>query len=315
MSGAILRAPAKLNFGLEIIGRRPDGFHEIVTILQAVSFEDVLTIRNAPDISVSCSDPTLTGEANLAFRALTAIRPSSAVVFMTSSSVPSLSEPSPLHPRPGAHLHIAKAIPAAAGLGGASSDAAAALVLANDQWQLGYSLATMERIAASLGSDVPFFLRGGTALATGRGTDLVSLPTPFDSWIVIVSPNIHMPRKTATLYRSLTGEHFSDGSAVRRQAERLRLGHSLDMNLLANAFVAPLLLLKPELAEIDQTMRRRGAPFVALSGAGPSHYTMLDSEGAARDLAHRLRHDFQQTAIVSIARPLAKTDEPPIGVG
>lgn len=296
-------APAKLNLGLEIVDRRPDGYHEIVTILQAISLEDELTIGDAPNLSVTCSNPALSGAANLAFQALTAIRPS---IAPTSSADPIQSELETFDQEPGAHLHVVKAIPSAAGLGGASSDAAAALLLANIHWKLQLSEAALARIAVGLGSDVPFFLRGGTALATDRGTELVSLPTPIDIWCVIVSPTIIIHGKTATLYRSLTRERFSDGSAVRRQAERLRLGKPLDPTVLANAFVAPLLLLKPELAEIDQTMRRHGAPFVALSGAGPSHYTMVNSESAANDLARLLRKVFANKAMVTIARPLAK---------
>ena len=282
-------APAKLNLGLEVVGRRPDGFHDLVTIFQAVSLADRLTLAPAPEIRLLCEDSALRGPDNLALRALVRLREQ-----MGTAS--------------GATLHLDKHIPVAAGLGGASSDAAAALLAARRLWGAPASEENLAELAAELGSDVPFFLRGGTALATGRGERLEPLPTPAGIWFVVVSPAVVVPRKTATLYAALTRDDFSDGARVKQQAARLRAGLPLAPDLLVNAFARPLSELRPELAELPNLMRAAGAPAVALSGAGPSHYALLDDADAARDVADRLAARLGARAALAVVTPLA---EPP----
>ena len=277
-------APAKLNLGLEVIGRRPDGFHDLVTIFQAVSLVDWLTLAPAPDLRLFCADPALLSPDNLALRALARLRERTG----TAS---------------GASLHLDKHIPVAAGLGGASSDAAAALLAARRLWGAPASDQNLAELAAELGSDLPFFLRGGTALATGRGERLEPLPTPAGIWFVIVSPAVVVPRKTATLYAALTRDDFSDGARVKQQAARLRAGLPLAPDLLVNAFASPLSELRPELAELPNLMRAAGAPAVALSGAGPSHYAVLDDPDAARDLAARLVGRLGPRAGIAVVTP------------
>jgi 4-diphosphocytidyl-2-C-methyl-D-erythritol kinase len=285
-----IAAPAKLNLGLEIVGRRPDGYHDLVTIFQAIDLCDELTLAPAADEEIRADLPGLEDERNLAVRALERIRETAG----TSA---------------GASLHIRKRIPIAAGLGGASSDAAAALLAGRAFWRSPASDADLAALALALGSDVPFFLRGGTALAGGRGEQLTPLPTPASAF-VIVAPHIAIPAKTATLFSRLTPGDWSDGAAVRTNAARLRAGLPLDPALLGNAFARPLLAMLPALADVLALLRKAGAPNLALSGAGPAHYVVLDDSERASALAATIRNKLAGRADVVIAHPLAHPPAP-----
>ncbi|HEU0114712.1 MAG TPA: hypothetical protein VFQ80_08545, partial [Thermomicrobiales bacterium] len=164
-------------------------------------------------------------------------------------------------------------------------------------------------LALALGSDVPFFLHGGTALAMGRGERLASLPTP-PLVFAIVAPHVAIPAKTATLFARLTPADWSDGAAVRANADRLRADLPLDPALLRNAFERPLLAMLPALADLRTLLRRAGAPNVALSGAGPAHYVVLDDVERATALAAKIREATAGRADVVIAHPLAHPPTP-----
>lgn len=265
-----LRAPAKINLGLEILGRRADGYHEIRTILATVSLYDHLLGEAAADTHVNVDRQDLEGEQNLV---------SVAARLLAAD-----------HPQATARFELRKTIPAAAGLGGASSDAAAALIALNRLHTLGLSNTELEDYGARLGSDVPFFIRGGYALASGRGEQLehFSPPTPINA--VIVTPRIAIQAKTKALYESLRQNDFSDGARVEGSAKSyLWLG---DERLLVNAFERPLYDLAPSLSDLKPLMRRLGARTVALSGAGPSHYSLEHDDERARALAMRLRESI-----------------------
>jgi 4-diphosphocytidyl-2-C-methyl-D-erythritol kinase len=277
-------APAKLNLGLEVIGRRDDGFHEIATIFLTIDLHDRLTLSLSDDLQLSGDDDTLAGEDNLALRALRLLR-----------DVTNQPE--------GAHIHLCKRTPAAAGLGGASSNAAAALLGGRELWQLNVSDARLHDLAARLGSDVPFFLRGGCAIGRGRGDLLEPLPLPADLWFMVVVPDVRIPAKTASLYGHLSPEDFSDGSRITAQAIRLRSRLAPDVTLLGNAFARPLYAMVPELAALPDIMREAGATSVAISGAGPAHYAMATDGTEADRLATRLRERLGHRAQVIVARP------------
>ena len=205
----------------------------------------------------------------------------------------------------GARIHLRKRIPAAAGLGGASSDAAAALLGGRELWQQDISDSGLHDLAARLGSDVPFFLRGGCAIGRGRGDLLELLPLPADLWFVVVVPDVTIPAKTASLYARLNAEDFSDGSRVAAQAARLKSGLVPDETLFGNAFVRPLYAIGPELASLPEIMRDAGAESVAISGAGPAHYTVAGDANQATRIAVRLRDRLGDRARVFVARPVA----------
>lgn len=182
-------APAKVNLGLEVVGRRPDGYHELVSLFQAVSLFDEFEWKDTSEAFSYESPPGVSPESDLVARAL--------------SDAPDRDSWT-------GRLRVVKRIPIAAGLGGGSSDAAFALRLAFPR----ASSTELHERAAALGADVPFFLRAGTALATGIGTTLEWLPTT-QLWLVLVTPPLVIERKTAVLYGGLEPEDFSDGSAVR----------------------------------------------------------------------------------------------------
>jgi 4-diphosphocytidyl-2-C-methyl-D-erythritol kinase len=182
-----LAAPAKINLHLEILGRRSDGFHEIETVFQTIGLADTVAVAVEPGdgITLACDDPALPVDAgNLAWRAANAYQAA--------------------HPIPGRiAISLTKRIPAGAGLGGGSADAAAVLVALDRLHGDALGHAALERLAASLGSDIAFLVRGGTAHATGRGEVLTALPDLPDLPITIVMPpGAHCA--TPAVYRELT---------------------------------------------------------------------------------------------------------------
>lgn len=279
-----IRAPAKLNLGLEIVGRRPDGFHDLATIFTTVSIFDRLSFAVADQVRLCCDNPDLASDDNLILRALLALR------AHTGQDL-------------GVFVDLQKGIPPASGLGGASSDAAATLVAARGLWRLSLSDAELETIGRQVGSDVPFFIRGGCAFGRERGDLLAPLPIPQDVWFVIVVPAITIPAKTATLFANLRDDDFSSGSQVAQQAERLHNTARIDPDLLANAFSRPLYALFPELEDLPAIMHGAGAPSIALSGAGPAHYAIESDPGRAEAIASNLRERLGITARVFVASP------------
>jgi 4-diphosphocytidyl-2-C-methyl-D-erythritol kinase len=179
-----LRAPAKINLFLEVKNRRPDGYHNIDTVFQTVSLFDRLTFRPHPtDLLLTCSRPDLpVDERNLAMRAAITLRAAAGT-------------------RKGARLGLEKNIPLGAGLGGGSSDAAAVLTGLARLWNLRISKKELVRIAAGLGADVPFFLEGGTALASGIGDRIEQLPSLQPSWFILIYPGF--PVSTPWVYKNL----------------------------------------------------------------------------------------------------------------
>ncbi len=305
-----IQAPAKLNLGLEVVGRRTDGFHDIVTIFQAISLCDDLALTPYPSnrgrgepvsmsnhaleggISLTSSDPTLDRERNLVVLALNRLRQAMNATL-------------------GAHATLTKRIPIAAGLGGASTDAAAALVAGRDLWQAAISDQEIHEISRDLGSDVPFFLTAGTALGTGRGDQLTRLAPLTDIWFVVVTPAIVIPRKTPTLYGLLRPGDFSTGEAVRRWAGMLPAASGANpIPLPPNAFSRPLYALRPELAALPGRMAAAGAATIGLSGAGPSHFALFSDPEQAERVASRLRTDLGTAAAVVVATPVVKPPPP-----
>lgn len=176
----ILEARAKINLALDVLYKRSDGYHEVAMVMQSVALADrVCFCEQAEGIVVSTNIPELDSPANLAYRA--------AVLIVNTCGV-----------RRGVHITLEKRIPLAAGLAGGSTDAAAVLTGLNQLWSLGLTLERLEELAATLGSDVPFCLQGGTVLATGRGEALTPLPALPHSWVVLAKPPVDV--STAWVY-------------------------------------------------------------------------------------------------------------------
>ena len=240
-----LPAYAKINLTLEVLGRRGDGFHEVVSILQTVDLADRVDLQPGSSLRVVCDAPELDGEANLAWRAAEALARRAGI-------------------QPRARVFIRKRIPVGMGLGGGSSDAAAVLMGLNRMWELGFGLDELSEIAAGLGSDVPFFLRGGIALAEGRGEVVTPLPqlAPFPA--LLVCPGDSIPDKTRRLYGRIRPPHYSDGGITQRVV-RTMLGGQLEADTLHNVFESVALETFPGLGDVYRTvtevMGRLAAPF------------------------------------------------------
>lgn len=277
-------APAKINLGLEILGRRSDQYHEIRTILAAIAVYDRLELRRGHAFRLAVDHKDLEIEGNLV----------AAAVRVLQSDNPGITP----------EIWLQKRIPTAGGLGGASSDAAATLSAVDALFELGLSGPRLHELAASLGSDVPFFLAGGVALASGRGEVLTPLRPPSELHAVVVAPRIEIPAKTATLYGALKSMDFSDGNRVERSVALGRDGWLSQPELLRNTFERPLYERVPWVGELPDRMRRLGASAVALSGAGPSHYALERDPERARWLADRFRAALGDRADVLAGRIL-----------
>lgn len=300
-------APAKLNLGLAIVGQRADGFHEIVSVFQAIDRCDRLSVRIASETAkeltvaldhvsavegVVTDDPGLGEADNLAVRALR--------LTLGQSGA-----------QGGYRMSLAKAIPTASGMGGASTDAAAAILIA--EVAAGNFLSDEDRlaIAATLGSDVPFFLTGGTALVGGRGERIAPLPPVRPTSFVVVFPRLaeRISRKTARLFGALRPEDFDAGDDVRRQADGVRNGAPIDPRLLDNGFSRALLEMAPELVDLRTTVLETTGQAAALSGAGPAHYLVEPDDERAGWQVAALRRRLGSRALVFLSRPW---DDPPL---
>jgi 4-diphosphocytidyl-2-C-methyl-D-erythritol kinase len=262
-------APAKLNLGLEILRRRDDGFHEIRTIFCAVSLFDRLTIAKARANSVLCNAPIDT-EENLV----------SIAMRKAQSACSGL---------PHAAVTIEKRVPAAAGLGGASSDAAATLLALNCLTDRPLTVEQLTVLGAQCGSDIPFFFHSGLALGTGRGEQLIELPfTPLHA--VIVTPAVAIPDKTRTMYARIRPEHWTSGEHVEHLTARLARGAAPNpVEQLPNAFSRPLYDFYPEIGSLASQMEALLGRSVQVTGAGPSLYVLCADAADATSVSEALR--------------------------
>ena len=269
MPGMQASAFAKLNLTLEILGRRDDGYHEIRTVMQAIDLADRLEICPSSHLQVECDDPSINGEGNLVWQAALALAQSGGC-------------------QPGVRIRIEKRIPVAMGLGGGSSDAAAALLALDRFWGLDLPWAELVRLAAGLGSDVPFFLYGGAALASGRGEVVEPLPSLPGTPVTLVCPAATLENKTGRLYGQLTPAHYSDGGVTRRLVMNLMAGSMAEEHL-HNVFEGVAIETFPGLADLYQLIYEVTGRRPHLSGAGPALFCYPSSKEERNRLAGALQ--------------------------
>jgi 4-diphosphocytidyl-2-C-methyl-D-erythritol kinase len=262
-----LRAFAKINLGLEVLGRREDGYHELRTIFQTIDLHDdvVIDARRA-GIEVSCDDPAVPdGEGNLAWRAARGLQRYGRV-------------------KTGVRIAIHKRIPVGSGLGGGSSDAAVVLMGLNRLWRLDLDADRLRLLAARLGADVPYFLCGGTALGIGRGDEVYPLREQVRSTVVVAFPGLAV--STAAVFER------TDATLTPRESGPMlvtfitrRLGGGSGYETLSNQLEEAALLEAPELAE--RVRRIRGiligerALLASLTGSGSAYFGLFDDPAAA----------------------------------
>src|ERR1700678_545689 len=264
---------AKINSCLRIIGKRPDGYHELRTIFQTISLRDTLELSLLPHagIFLECTGPGLpTGPQNLVYRAIEAIS-------------------GELELRGGIRARLEKKIPVARGLGGGSSDAAAALIGVLQLTKKDLPLAKLLEIAAGLGADVPFFLFGGRALAVNRGDEIYPLPDEPKRSIVIVSPKgIGVSTKDAYEWASAELTKDSEPHKVLRFCA---LCWSRQGSPLLNDFESPVFRRHPRLEEIRAGLLKRGAADAALAGSGSAVFGIFRNPAQARRSAREFPED------------------------
>ncbi len=262
------RAFAKINFGLRVLRKRPDGYHDIETIFYRVNPSDEIFVTSSDTIAFECDDETLSTEVNL-------VRSAAELLQKT------------LGIRRGARIILRKNIPVGAGLGGGSADAAATLRLLCRLWDETPAEETLSDIARRLGSDVPYFLGTGAAHATSRGEklDYFHLEVPYP--IVILSPEIHVSTRDA--YGAVAPKS-REGSDDLKTLLTQHLGlPELLGGVLKNDFESPVFRLHPVLRELRGQLLDSGAVFCAMSGSGSSLFALYHDEGPARSAMETFR--------------------------
>lgn len=276
----VIACYAKLNLTLEILGKRADGYHAVRSVMQTIGLADRLEVAAADELVFSCDDPALATPDNLVYRA--------ARLLQTECGA-----------RAGAALRLEKRIPAAAGLGGGSSDAAGTIVALNRLWKLRLCLAEQQRLAARLGSDVPFFLSGGTALATGRGERITPLPPLPRHWVVLVFPPARL--STAAVYGAVIPADYTAGVITADTVAAAQHGARLPQTRWYNALARPARALAPGIEAAQAALLRAGARYAHLSGSGPTVFSLCHDEAAARMLAAALQREGHSTQAAPFA--------------
>ena len=269
---------AKVNLGLTVLGPRPDGYHDIRTCFQAIDLSDEVTVfarrSRRSTVTLECDAKDLESPDNLACRAARA--------FLSRCRI-----------RVAVHVSLRKRIPAGGGLGGASSDAAAVLRLLEGLLPGSVKMPELFEIAASLGSDVPFFLLGGTALASGRGTEVQAIGDLPHAAITLVMPQFRV--STAEAYRALAESRASGltspGDATRMESvasEPEAFAYDCLADWMRNDFEPVVFPRFPQLEDIKRKLLLAGARHALMSGTGSTVFGMFDSNPAARDAARSL---------------------------
>lgn len=275
------KAPAKINLLLDVLRKRGDGFHEVEMIMTMVDLADRLELEEiAGDRIVLTSQAGFIplDEKNLAFQAARLIKERYGVSR-------------------GVFMHLDKRIPVAAGLAGGSSDAAAALRGLNRLWGLGLPQAELESLGAELGSDVPFCIRGGTALARGRGEVLESIPAPPQCWVILAKPPINV--STADVYGKLRAGELRAHPSVPRMLDAIRRQSFPGICAeLGNVLETVTLGRYPEVRQIKECMAKLGADGVLMSGSGPTVFALVSKESKVSRIYNGLRGFCKEVYVV-----------------
>lgn len=281
------RAYAKINLTLDVRGRRSDGYHELVTVMQTVDLYDTICLAESADeqVHLRCDRPELNNADNLVVRAAQLVRQRLDIKW-------------------GLVLELRKCIPMAAGLGGGSSDAAAVLLTLQKWWQLPLHAGDLLDMAAALGSDVPFFLTGGLALCEGRGERVTPLTPRWPAalrWFVLIKPAIAI--STAAVFGGLPASDYSDGAHSRAICAALEEGHDPRSEDLHNDLERGVLERYPEVARARNDLYSAGAGLVRLSGSGPTLFapfaSLAEATRVQRDMQSRGYEAYLSRAIYS----------------
>ena len=267
------KAFAKINLGLDIVGKRPDGYHEVNMVMQSIALADEIELLPAEKISVTTDQADIPdGQDNLAWKA--------AMLLAEKYG----------H-KPNVQIRIRKNIFSAAGLAGGSADAAAVLRGLNRLWQLVLSAEELEALAAELGSDVPFCIRGGTAAATGRGEILEPLADMPETWLVLAKPRISV--STAWAYQNFRNEDVITRPDITAMKKAIKNSDKQGIvACMGNVLESVTCRAYSEIDAIKEIMMANGAEISLMSGSGPTVFCFVDSEDSGKHIAAVLRENF-----------------------
>lgn len=275
------KASAKINLSLDVLHKRDDGFHEVEMIMTMVDLADRIEIHELPQDRITLS--THSGyipldEKNIAFQAAKLLK-------------------SRYEVRQGVHIHLDKRIPVAAGLAGGSSDAAATLRGLNRLWRLDIPLDELQGLGAILGSDVPFCIGGGTALATGRGELLKAIESPPPCWVVLAKPPINV--STSAIYGKLNAKQIKSHPSTAELLEAIRT-KNLDRlcQSMGNVLEEVTLGMYPIVRQLKECMENLGADGVLMSGSGPTVFGIVSKEIKAQRIYNGLRGFCKEVYVV-----------------
>ncbi len=291
MDAYTLIAPAKINLYLEIIGDRPDGFHELAMLLQSIDLSDRIELRaNGTDrFRVYCQQPEVPlDQSNLAYRAAALM----AKLF-----------PNPFNQYGGVDITIDKQIPVAAGLAGGSTDAAAVLVGLDLMWKLGLTQDELQTIGAELGSDIPFCISGGSAIATGRGNELSPLPD-LENIAVVLAKYQSLGVSTAWAYQTYRQQfgasYVKDVQTLADRRERVHSGKMVGAmihqdavkigQLLYNDLEKVVLPAYPQVQRLREAFAECGVLGTMMSGSGPTVFALTESLSAAEKVKQQVQN-------------------------
>lgn len=285
-SGFSLPSFAKVNLLLRVLGKRDDGFHELFTVFQTVSLHDTLHFGESSEVELTCDDNRVPiDERNLIVKAAEALQVLRGV-------------------NNGARIHLEKRIPSPGGLGGGSSNAAVALIGLKKLWNMEITDHDLQAIAAELGSDVPFFLHGGTAIGTGRGEKVEEIDDLDAQHLLIVTPNLAV--STSAAFAALKRANLTNSetetilTVCRNEAKSLDLRHSA----LKNDFEQSVFADFPEVKRVKETLLELGAAHAAMSGSGASVLAIFDKQETrqAAQKALEENRDWRKFAVSTVSR-------------
>jgi 4-diphosphocytidyl-2-C-methyl-D-erythritol kinase len=264
-------APAKINLTLEVLKKRNDGYHEISSVIQAIDLCDMLSFEAGSGIEFVCDAPDWQAKESLIPQVADLLREHRA----TSKGV---------------KITLSKKIPLLSGLAGDSSCAAATLKGLNSFWGLGYTRVQLEEFAAKLGSDVTFFLSGGTALVQGRGEIVSPLPSLPQTWLVLLIPEVKRTiGKTGKLYSSLQPHFFTAGEKTDTLIKKLAGDEEIGHESLFNVFEKVAYHIYNGLDKCRDDFLSAGVASVHMAGSGPTLYTVTDDKSKALEICDRLK--------------------------
>ena len=273
-------AYAKINLGLRILGKRSDGYHEVSMIMQSIGLSDQVIITEGNGIEISTNIEGLScGKDNLAYKA-------AALLAERYNIVPNV------------HIILNKKIFMAAGLAGGSSDAAAVLRGLNRYWNLNLYDDRLEALAAELGSDVPFCINGGSAIAKGRGEIILPLPDMPENIVVLAKPR-NLDISTAWVYKNYNPQRVINNPGIWQIAENITHGAKAMMPYMGNVLETVTIPAHPQIALIKTAMLKAGAYFAMMSGSGPTVFAFADNKEIAEKIVEALKDFNVETAITT----------------